>query len=81
MIQSAQLFGHYQQLCRFILIYTLFTKRIKSVGDLCLQLEPQLSESPWIPLFPELRNILGIIITGCRASGKTAPSLATLGSS
>ena len=64
-----------------MLIYTLFTKRIKSVGDLCLQLEPQLSESPWIPLFPELRNILGIIITGCRAAGKTAPSLATLGSS
>ena len=62
-------------------IYTLFTKRIKSVGDVCLQLEPQLSESPWIPLFPELRNILGIIITGCRAAGKTAPSLATLGSS
>ena len=70
-----------QQLCRFMLIYTLFTKRIKSVGDLCLQLESQLSESPWIPLFPELRNILGIIITGCRAAGKTAPSLATLGSS
>ena len=70
-----------QQLCRLMLIYTLFTKRIKSVGDLCLQLEPQLSESPWIPLFPELRNILGIIITGCRAAGKTAPSLATLGSS
>ena len=53
-----------------MLIYTLFTKRIKSVGDLCLQLESQLSESPWIPPFPELRNILGIIITGCRAAGK-----------
>ena len=65
-----------------MLIYnTLFTKRIKSVGDLCLQLESQFSESPWIPLFPELRNILGIIITECRAAGKTAPSLATLGSS
>ena len=73
--------GGSQQLGRLMLIYTLFTKRIKSVGDLCLQLEPQLSESPWIPMFPELRNILGIIITGCRAAGKTAPSLATLGSS
>ena len=60
-----------------MLIYTLFTKRIKSVGDLCLQLESQFSESPWIPPFPELRNILGIIITGCRAAGKTAPSHAT----
>lgn len=72
---------HVEQLCRLMLIYTLFTKRIKSVGDLCLQLESQFSESPWIPPFPELRNILGIIITGCRAAGKTAPSLATLGSS